>query len=285
VQSLAPIIFITGKGGVGKTHVATALAGRARRRGLVTGVVHATFSELGATPSARDAELGRRMPSWPEALEALVRATVPLGFLAARLLASRSFAAVAEAAPGLKDVAMLSAIADMAARRRGLDLLVVDAPASGTAASLLSAPEAVAELTPVGAMARRARELATLVADPARFAIVAVSLPERLPVLETAELVTALATAGHSARALVANAMWPELLDLAGRRWLAEHGGSEDARLYRRRMQRQRTELGHLRALDLPCHEWPWRPSDPRTPDTTDEEAERLLESLLGGSL
>ena len=68
------------------------------------------------------------------------------------------------------------------------DLVIVDGPASGHAARMLTIPQAILEAVPKGPLARDAAAMRALFSDPARSAFVMVTLAEDLPARETAEL-------------------------------------------------------------------------------------------------
>jgi hypothetical protein len=68
------------------------------------------------------------------------------------------------------------------------DLVVVDAPATGHAVQLLGVPRALLDTVPGGPLRRDADWMQALLSDPARTAVALVSLPEEMPVTETAEL-------------------------------------------------------------------------------------------------
>jgi hypothetical protein len=72
--------------------------------------------------------------------------------------------------------------------RARYDLVVFDGPASGHAALMLRIPQAILNAMPKGPLARDAREIQQLLQDPARAALVIVTLAEDLPARETLEL-------------------------------------------------------------------------------------------------
>jgi anion-transporting ArsA/GET3 family ATPase len=67
-------------------------------------------------------------------------------------------------------------------------MVILDGPASGHATSMLRIPRAILGAVPAGPLARDARMMSDLLADPARTALVIVTRPEELPAEETAEL-------------------------------------------------------------------------------------------------
>jgi len=71
------------------------------------------------------------------------------------------------------------------------DLVILDGPASGHAITMLKIPGAILSTMPAGPLAKDARALNTLLADPKQAALVIVTRAEELPAKETVELVQA----------------------------------------------------------------------------------------------
>ncbi len=195
------LIVVTGKGGVGKSAVAAAL-GRLAAEGrsvLVLEVdprenVHQLF---GAPPSAGDyVGLGPRLylqnlkPG--QVLDQLVVEKLRLARLARRVLESPIYRHFAESAPGLEEMAVLGhalrVLRGLAPKAPPVDLVVLDAPATGHGVSLLAAPLLVAEVIQHGPIGRMTREVADLIGDPGRSGVVVVTLAEEMPATEALEL-------------------------------------------------------------------------------------------------
>ncbi|MFN7144895.1 MAG: ArsA-related P-loop ATPase, partial [Myxococcota bacterium] len=94
--------------------------------------------------------------------------------------------------------------------RRDWDLIVVDAPATGHGLTMLASPRAMMELTVTGPFHDNAHDVARLFEDPARTALVLVSLPEDMPLKETEELHAKLGPLQPLVRGLVLNELHPE---------------------------------------------------------------------------
>ena len=96
------------------------------------------------------------------------------------------------AVPSLSETLMLGKILHEARSeshgRPRWDLVVVDAPATGHAVQLLGVPRALLDTVPGGPLRRDAEWMQALLSDPVRTAVALVSLPEEMPVTETAEL-------------------------------------------------------------------------------------------------
>ena len=195
------LVVVTGKGGVGKTAVAAALAraaARGRRRVLAVEIGTGRLGALLGTgrlelePRTVGPVLAAASVEPEEALGAFVHRTLPLRMLSRRLLESTSFQVVAAAAPGLPEFLVLQQLNTwLEARRFGrrvYDLIVVDAPASGHSLPLLAAPQTLGALAHLGPVADTLRTIGARLADPATTLVCLVTTPEELAVRETIEL-------------------------------------------------------------------------------------------------
>ena len=198
------LLFVTGKGGVGKTTLSAALGLVAAERGLRTIVVElgdqARLPALfGVTPPQTGAEtmLGDRL--WSISIDpdqALLEWLQQLGGrVSGRLLASSStFQYFAAAAPGAKELISMVKIWELTQGRRwqrradGYDLVVIDAPATGHALGLLQSPQTFGAIARVGPIAGQSERVRELLQDRARSGYVAVALPTDMAVTETLEL-------------------------------------------------------------------------------------------------
>jgi anion-transporting ArsA/GET3 family ATPase len=193
------LIFVTGKGGVGKTTVALALGlagAHAGRRTIV-----ADLGGIGDQAEVQVAPGLFRISVDPQsAMEEYLSVKVP-GPAAAALRGSRLFQSFAMATPGMRELLCMGKLWELAQFERrtpdadAYDLVIVDAPASGHGAALLRTPRTFAEIARVGPIAHQARTIADTIADPVFTAVVAVSTAEEMPVNETLELRDALAAA------------------------------------------------------------------------------------------
>lgn len=198
------LIFVTGKGGVGKTTVAAALglaAARAGQRVLVCEVgdqerLTASFGLPAAGFSELEIERGLSAFSVnPEdALSEWLRYQLHSRTLAGLLGGSRIFQYLATAAPGLAEMVTIGKVWELAQLERKTpsaapyDLVIVDAPATGHGLALLRAPQTFAEIARVGPINRQAATVDGFLRDPAATAVVAVALAEEMPVSETLDL-------------------------------------------------------------------------------------------------
>lgn len=252
------LLVVTGKGGVGKTAVSAALgrllAGRGRRVLVVEVDPRENVHQmLGVPPSGGEiVAAGPRLHVQNlkprQVLDEIVRERLPLELLAERIFASTIYEHFTNGAPGLKELAILGhALRLVRGRAPGapaVDLVVLDAPATGHGVRLLSAPRLVAEVIDSGPLGTMAAELATWVADAERTGIVVVTQAEEMPVDESLELRGELRQElGREVEALVVNGLYPP-----GPPAPPVDGVPDDAvtSLWRRRRSGQEAELARL---------------------------------------
>ncbi|MCA3014845.1 MAG: ArsA family ATPase [Myxococcaceae bacterium] len=197
------LLIVTGKGGVGKTTVAAALAIDGARRGLRTLVCEVNTRERIA-PLLGKPEAGAEVTSIEENLWAVdVKPEPALREYALMVLKFESiYSAVFENRlvryflrfiPSLQELVLLGKILYHLKEKRPdgsfrFDRVVIDAPATGHAITFFSVPQVIIDTVPPGAMATDAAWMRDLLVDTATTAVVLVSLPEELPVNETLEL-------------------------------------------------------------------------------------------------
>jgi anion-transporting ArsA/GET3 family ATPase len=222
------LLYVTGKGGVGKTTVAAAIglaAARLGRRTIVCEVAEQdrmsrAFARQGVRPE-QEVELSQDL--WAitidpqQALEEWLSKQLG-GGPAGRLLGhSHAFQYFVAAAPGAKELITIAKVWELAQRERWdrhnrpYDLVVVDAPASGHGIAMLTTPRTFGEIARVGPIRRQAYRVSEMLSDPSRTGYVAVALPEEMPVNETIELEAKLRRAvGVGLDLIVVNGMWPQ---------------------------------------------------------------------------
>jgi anion-transporting ArsA/GET3 family ATPase len=214
------LVFLLGKGGVGRSTLAAALGLLATRRGRATIVVE--VSGRGDVPRlfGRDGEIGVELELaaglWTldvdprQALEEYLRDQLPLRLLADAIGASATFGYVAAATPGLRELLTIGKVWELMQPQRRTagaqvyDTVVVDAPATGHGLALLAAPRTFADAAAVGPIARQARRIADTLADRELTALAAVATPESAAVEELLQLRSQLA---GRLDAVVANAV------------------------------------------------------------------------------
>jgi anion-transporting ArsA/GET3 family ATPase len=215
------LLFVTGKGGVGKSTVAAALAQLAAQQGRRTLLCEvdakgdlAGFLETGPTRFAeREVSPGLWVMTMDteESLKEYLRLHLRLPLVTRIGPLARWFDFVANAAPGVKEILTVGKLC-WEVREQHYDLVVVDAPASGHVVGQLAAPQAIQELVQVGMVRDQTGWMLDILRDPARTGVVVVTAPEEMPVTEAIELVGRLrAETVVGVAAVVANRVLPEL--------------------------------------------------------------------------
>lgn len=221
------ILFVTGKGGVGKTTVAFALGIAAAAAGKRTIVCEVASQESASRMFGR-AEIGFHEVELRENLFAIsldpdrcmreyLELQLPVKAMSDLLYRSRIFSYLAAATPGLREMVTIGKIWELALPERRVrkasayDLVIVDAPATGHGIGFLQTPKNFAEIARVGPMEQQATKINNAITDHAGAGAVIVSLPEEMPVNESAllerELIDSL---GVAVDRVYMNALYPE---------------------------------------------------------------------------
>jgi anion-transporting ArsA/GET3 family ATPase len=187
--------FVVGKGGVGKTTVAAALALTLVRRGRRTLAVEMDAGGRLAAVLAGAPEVGKRLQvvavDGRAALEEYLGLIIPVKRLLATIFSSRIYQYFVAAAPGLKELMTVGKIWYEATREEAgrpvWDAVVVDAPATGHSLQYLRMPQAARETFGVGLVQREATRIVELLQDARTTAVHVVTLAEEMPVTETLE--------------------------------------------------------------------------------------------------
>ena len=260
------LLYVTGKGGVGKTTVAASLgmaAAEAGRRTIVCEVadqdrVSRAFRREGVVP---ETEVRLADNLWAitidptRALEEWLARQV--GGAGLKVLArSSAFQYFVAAAPGAKELITIAKVWELTqpsrwdSRNRTYDLVVVDAPASGHGLAMLTTPRTFGEIARVGPIRRQAFKVRDLLSDPEQTGYVAVALPEEMPVNETLELERRLPDAvGSQLEAIVVNGMWPERFSAGDAETLRAAGDGTIVQAALTSYERARAQRSHLRRL------------------------------------
>jgi anion-transporting ArsA/GET3 family ATPase len=215
------LVFVTGKGGVGKTTIAAALAQLAASQGKRTllcevdakGDVAGVF-ETGPT-EFRERKIAPQLWAMSMDTEASLKEYISL-HLKIPLLSrvgplARTFDFVANAAPGVKEILVVGKLC-YEVREQHYDLVVVDAPASGHIVGQLAAPQAIKDLVQVGLVRDQTGWMLDILGDPLQTGVVIVATPEEMPVNETLDLAARLGEETTvDLAAVVVNRVLPEL--------------------------------------------------------------------------
>jgi anion-transporting ArsA/GET3 family ATPase len=215
------LLFVTGKGGVGKTTVAASLALLAAGLGKKTLVCEvdakgnlADFYETGPT-RFEEREIAPRLWAMSMDTEASLKQYLSLQLklpLVARVgPLARMFDFVASAAPGVREIVTVGKLC-WEVKERHYDIVVVDASASGHVVSQLAAPQAINGLVQVGLVRQQTGWMLDILGDPAQTGLVVVATPAEMPVNETLELTARVeAETNVDLAAIVVNRVLPEL--------------------------------------------------------------------------
>ncbi|MBL9017185.1 MAG: ArsA family ATPase [Myxococcales bacterium] len=218
------LILVLGKGGVGRSTVAAAIAGQCAARGKRTLLYETNANDrfgnyfdkppvgpepvqladklwaVNATPASALEEYGLMILRFKSVYEMVFENRVTKAFL--------------RAIPGLDDYALLGkAWFHTTEEKRGKpvwDTVVFDMPASGHSVSMLKVPWVIVDTVPEGPLTRDARTVKALLTDKARTAAVIVTLAEEMPVNEAIELEAKLIGLGIVPQQLVVNQVYPD---------------------------------------------------------------------------
>jgi anion-transporting ArsA/GET3 family ATPase len=219
------LLFVTGKGGVGKTTIAAGLALLASQHGKRTLVGEvdskgnlADFFEVGETdftPREIAPDLFAMSMHTEESLKEYLRLQLKVPLVARIGPLARTFDFVAQAAPGVKEVLTVGKFL-WEVRERHYDLVVVDAAATGHVVAQLAAPSHIRELVKVGMVRDQTGWMLDILGDASRTGAIVVASPEEMPVNETIELAGRIGDETNvDLAAVVVNRVLPELFGRA----------------------------------------------------------------------
>lgn len=196
-------VVVIGKGGVGKSTLAAALALAGARQGKRVLVCEVNTRERVSALLERR-PVGSEIGRLEERIDAVdVEPRAAMREYALMILKFRSiYNAVFEnrivryflrAVPSLSQLVTLGKILYHVNEtgpdgRPRWDLVVMDAPATGHGSMLLRLPQVLAATLPPGPMVSEAKKMQETLVDPAVTAVALVTLPESMPVNETIEL-------------------------------------------------------------------------------------------------
>lgn len=202
-------IFVTGKGGVGKTTVSAALARALASRGKRVLIamcnakerISAMFaSEMVGPEIVHVAERVWAVNIDPEhAFQEYGRMVLKVPGLYRIVFENRYVRSFLPAVPGLPEWAMLGKAWFHTTERdengaNRFDVVVLDAPATGHGLDMLRVPKVIMEVVPPGVLRRDAEAAWKMFTDPEATSVVVVTMPEELPITETLELVATINT-------------------------------------------------------------------------------------------
>lgn len=228
------LILVMGKGGVGRSTVAAAIAAQLAAAGKRTLLFETNANDrfggffgkpavgpelaplapnlfaINATPATALEEYGLMVLRWKSVYEMVFENRVTRAFL--------------RAIPGLDDYALLGKAwfhtteskTSLRGPRPVWDTVVFDMPASGHSLSMLRVPWVIVDTVPEGPLTRDARTVKSLLTDRNRTSAVLVTLAEEMPVNEAVELEGKLGALGITPQLLVVNQVFPEHFPAGG---------------------------------------------------------------------
>jgi anion-transporting ArsA/GET3 family ATPase len=220
------VLFVLGKGGVGKSTLSAAIAKLATDSGTLALIMEcdaraplaATFGvEASFVPTRVAPNLALMTLDGRAALEEYLRLVVPGRMLLKAVFASRLYQFFVQAAPGLRELMMLGKIYYEAgrdgAKPPARHIIVVDAPASGQAMSLLKMPTAARSTFGDSIVGKEASNISRMMRDRRNCAIVQVTTADSLSVSETIETHAQLSGIHLAPAAVLFNRMPPAEFD------------------------------------------------------------------------
>lgn len=201
------VLIVAGKGGVGKSAVAAALAKLCASTGLSTLLVtlDAPSIELPATEGLEQVVVtpGRALADY--------LSSKGMGLLSRQLARSGIVELVATTAPGLDDLLVLGRIKAFERENRA-EVIIIDGPAAGHAIDLVRAPTQLKNAVGSGAISQQADEVLDMLSDPTRCKMLMVTTAAFTPVSEAAEVIEELKNSvGISLTPIVVNKCEPPL--------------------------------------------------------------------------
>ena len=226
------IHFVTGKGGVGKSTVAAALALQLVQKGKKTLLVelgnqsfykdYFELQNLSYHPQELRNNLYVALWSGGDCLKEYAQYLLKVEALYRLLFENKISRALINVAPGLPELSIIGKITSGPPRNvgpeLGFDSLVVDGFATGHFLALLKAPRGMSEIIRLGPMGEQTKGILKILSNPDISHYWVVSLPEELPVQEALELSAAIEKETGIRPRQVLNKYYANLADV--------HGGS-----------------------------------------------------------
>jgi hypothetical protein len=179
------LIFIGGKGGVGKTVFSRALARHLSKKGRV---LWATFEDptlpLGILEKKSDTLFEMNCEAG-QAFEEYAAIKIGFGGLAKVFLQNKLVRYLAKAAPGVHELVLLGKVWF---ERNNYDQVIVDLPSTGYGLAMFQSAQNFSDLFRGGPIQRDADAMLDTFRDPGLTAHIIMSLPEEMPLQEGIEL-------------------------------------------------------------------------------------------------
>lgn len=266
-------IYVTGKGGVGKTTVSAALARAMAARGkrillCMCNAKERMSAMLGSAPIG--SEIVHVAPNIDAVNMQPEKCLEEYGILMLKsktlydaLFDNKYVRTFFHAVPGMSEWSMLGKAwwhtTELLSGRTSderepppgdgwkYEVVIVDAPATGHGVDMLKVPKVILDVAPGGPLRRDADRAWRLFQDSSHSGVVIVTLPEEMPTNETIELSSAIRKLNLPIPRLVVNAYLPPLFDQPQREALCER--AKDERLVAARARASR-EIIQAQALE-----------------------------------
>lgn len=202
------LIFISGKGGVGKTTVCILLAKLAASQKKKTLLIEMNSSGriaplFGADPSDEEIPLGPYISTInltpKNCFEEYVLMQIRFKTIYEVFFNNKFVTNFINATPGLSEVLLLGKIYDLERQKQSklsnkplYDLIIVDMPATGHGLSAMEVPHVIESAVKVGPLHSNAQKMNQLFGNAEKTAFSLVTLAEEMPVTETKEYADAL---------------------------------------------------------------------------------------------
>jgi anion-transporting ArsA/GET3 family ATPase len=220
------LLLVTGKGGVGKTTIAAALARTAHQGGGRVLIAEVTPEVSSPSPLLALFGVSSLANSWEEPIglgrglwgvrlapaighRLFLRSALKVRILVDAAMRSAALTRFLMAAPTFPEIGVLYQLVALL-RTRAYDHVIVDLPATGHALALASLPRTVHRIVPSGLIGDAIKEGLETMTDPERTATVVVTLPESMPVTEATDLIESLGRYQIPVGAAVLNRMPPD---------------------------------------------------------------------------
>lgn len=244
-QNLVPplsqtLIFVTGKGGVGRSTVCAALGKSFAKQGARTLIVQWSMvdalSPLFHRPRAFHTPKEVLTNLWimnfdtREAIREYFVEHLKLKLMHTFIIENKQVQKLIQAAPGISELFFLGRLfwlVELSQKEKGYtyDKIIVDTPATGHGVSLFGIAPAVAKLGVTGPLAMECERVSTLLKNKGKTALLFVALPEELAILETQEFLPSIQEhLGYNPTAIILNQsvsekFFPNLENMSSAPW------------------------------------------------------------------
>ncbi len=180
------LIFVSGKGGVGKTVLSEALAHCLSSQGKKT--LWVTFEDPSFPPGEilqRDESLSHLNCDGHRAFEEYIQLKIKIPALARIFLRNRAIEFLSKASPGVHELVLLGKVWSL---RNEYNHIVCDMPSTGYGLAMFQSVQNFSNLFHTGKVRKDADAMYESLADPNQSGNIIVGLPEEMPLQEGIEL-------------------------------------------------------------------------------------------------